>query len=358
MEVLNKHPLFTIVIPFYKGEKYIACAIESVLSQPYKHVEVLLINDGSPTGTGICEHIAKTDSRIKYFYKQNEGIGSTRNFGIEHASGDWLAFLDQDDIWVKNFLTDDVVQKIINAGDVVGFSYYACNNSLSRGTLVKVEEKTISGGGNAAQTCHNHHSSMVYKRALFVDSDIRYALTRHEDVIFLQKVLYVAKKVTYIDKVMFLYRNNYSSETHRMQRVETLYGPILNSWKELLNWHLVNHPDDIETIRTVKYMICVYAIEAVEMLYKTGISEETAEGIVDKHFCREFLDLYKDIVLEKARFDQIGFYYNHRKKFIIRQRALGKIDNYKNRLKNYVIFRTLNNKIKYRSVLPKGLYTN
>ena len=66
------------------------------------------------------------------------------------------------------------------------------------------------------------------------------------------------------------------------------------------------------------------AIEAVEMLFKTGISEETAEGIIDKYFCREFLDHYKDIVLEETRLVQIGFYYNHRKKFIRRQRVLGK----------------------------------
>lgn len=358
MEAKQKWPLISIIIPFYKGEKYIVQALESVLNQPYMNLEVLLINDGSPSGTAICESASTIDPRIQYFFKENEGIGATRNFGIEHANGEWMAFLDQDDVWVKNFLTDETVNLIVNAGDVVGFSYYACNHNFSRGNLVRMEGRTIPGSGEAAQSCKNHHSSMFYRKTVLSDQDIRYALTRHEDIIFLQKALYVAKHITYVDKVIFLYRDNELSETHRKQSVESFFVPVLNTWKGLLNWHLLKHPDDEGTIKTVKHMICVYAIEAVENLYKSGMNEAEAESFIDNYLCRDFLDNYKSLVLSENRLRQIGLYYDKRQEFILKQRKNRVRDKRNSLLKKYPLFRILNDYKKYREVLPKGLYIN
>lgn len=64
----------------------------------------------------------------------------------------------------------------------------------------------MCGGGKIAQEYCNHHSSMFYRRKFLIDDDIKYALTRHEEVIFLQKALYLANKIRFIDRVMFLYR--------------------------------------------------------------------------------------------------------------------------------------------------------
>ena len=153
---------------------------------------------------------------------------------------------------------------------------------------------------------------------------------------------------------MFLYRNNPLSETHRKQRPELLYGPLLESWRELLNWHCIKHPNDTETISVIKHMICVYAIEAVEMLYQTGRNEMEAEFIIDKYFCRDFLDNYRTILLSDNRVKQISFYYDNRQEFIIQQRKRGKVKIWKNRLKKWMLFRMINDK-KYRTVLPKGI---
>lgn len=174
------------MIPFYNGEKYIVQAVESVLNQPYKNLEILLINDGS-SGRKCCECLAEKDNRVRYFYKENEGIGATRNYGITKTKGQYIAFLDQDDIWVNNFLTDEIAKIILCGDDVIGFSFYNANNDFSRGSLIRMKEETIVGGGKIAQECCNHHSSMFYRRKFLIDEDIKYALTRHEDVIFYKK---------------------------------------------------------------------------------------------------------------------------------------------------------------------------
>ena len=138
----------SVVIPYYKGKKYIEQCILSVLNQPYPNIELILINDGSPDdGDTVCKALAEQDSRIRYFSKENEGIGATRNLGIRLATGDYIAFLDQDDIWCKNFLNENVVRKIADGGDIVGFSHYVTDQSFKKGKRLTVSEKTMMGGG-------------------------------------------------------------------------------------------------------------------------------------------------------------------------------------------------------------------
>lgn len=146
----NNKELISVVIPFYNGEKYIVQAVESVLNQPYKNLEILLINDGS-SGQKCCECLAEKDNRVRYFYKENEGIGATRNYGITKAKGKYIAFLDQDDVWVNNFLTDEIAKIILRGDDVIGFSFYNANNDFSRGNLIRMKEETIVGGANSSR---------------------------------------------------------------------------------------------------------------------------------------------------------------------------------------------------------------
>jgi glycosyltransferase involved in cell wall biosynthesis len=95
----NNPPLVSAVIPVYNGERFLAETIESVLTQTYPNIECIVVNDGSTDGTA---EVAKSfGDKIRYFEKQNGGVSSTRNFGIERASGDYVAFLDADDLWLS-----------------------------------------------------------------------------------------------------------------------------------------------------------------------------------------------------------------------------------------------------------------
>jgi glycosyltransferase involved in cell wall biosynthesis len=96
-------PFFSIIIPVFNKEQFIDKTLKSVLAQTYSDYEIILVNDGS---TDESETIIKTfsDPRIRYFYKKNEGVAVARNFGIDKAQGEYLCFLDADDIWYPNFL--------------------------------------------------------------------------------------------------------------------------------------------------------------------------------------------------------------------------------------------------------------
>lgn len=97
---------FSIVTPVYKVELYIKECIESVLNQDFTNYEFILIDDGSPDSCGmICDEYASRHSNIKVIHKNNEGVSSARNIGVENASGKYLLFLDSDDSFVEGILT-------------------------------------------------------------------------------------------------------------------------------------------------------------------------------------------------------------------------------------------------------------
>ena len=94
---------FSVVIPLYNKEKYIARSISSVLHQTYENFELLVIDDGS-TDESCRVATSIKDSRIRLLQKENGGESSARNFGIRHSSNEYIAFLDADDEWAPNFL--------------------------------------------------------------------------------------------------------------------------------------------------------------------------------------------------------------------------------------------------------------
>jgi glycosyltransferase involved in cell wall biosynthesis len=91
--------LVSIVIPTYNRREYIAAALDSALSQTYPNLEAIVVDDGSTDDTK-SEVARYTDPRVKYFFKKNEGVAVARNFALGRATGEFIAFLDSDDIWL------------------------------------------------------------------------------------------------------------------------------------------------------------------------------------------------------------------------------------------------------------------
>ena len=110
-------PFFSVVIPLYNKEKYVAQTLQTVLKQSFSDFEIVVINDGS---TDNSEQIVKSfsDSRIKYFSTENQGAAAARNLGIEKSQSPYIAFLDADDLWFENHLQElkNLIERFPNAG--------------------------------------------------------------------------------------------------------------------------------------------------------------------------------------------------------------------------------------------------
>lgn len=110
-----KYPQISIIVPVFNAEKFLDKCVTSILSQSFRNFELLLINDGSKDNSGIlCDQYALSDDRIKVFHKNNGGVSSARNLGIDKARGEWITFIDSDD-WLET----DFLKNLISYDDTL-----------------------------------------------------------------------------------------------------------------------------------------------------------------------------------------------------------------------------------------------
>jgi len=138
----------SVVVPVYNVEKYLSECIDSILKQTYRNFELLLIDDGSTDSSGvICERYKNSDFRIKVIHKENEGLGLTRNVGIDNANGEFVTFIDSDD-----FVTCDYLESLLtllndNHVDTSITSYYKYH-SINSQTRVNKTSGIVTIKGN------------------------------------------------------------------------------------------------------------------------------------------------------------------------------------------------------------------
>lgn len=131
-------PVISVIVPVYNTEKYLRRCIDSVLSQTYKDFELLLIDDGSTDSSGaICDEYAAKDARVRVFHKENGGVSSARNLGLDNAKGEWVTFVDSDD-WISNdafFCAVEYLDCDVILGSFTNYQYLnsdSCNICGSR----------------------------------------------------------------------------------------------------------------------------------------------------------------------------------------------------------------------------------
>ena len=118
-------PIIRIIIPVYKAEGHLHRCVDSILAQSFTDFELLLVDDGSPDGSGkICDEYAAKDSRVKVLHKQNGGVSSARQTGIENAAGEYTIHADPDD-WIEPTMLEELYNKATEEdADMVMCDYF------------------------------------------------------------------------------------------------------------------------------------------------------------------------------------------------------------------------------------------
>ena len=202
-------PVISVIVPVYKAEKYLRCCIDSILSQAFTNFELLLINDGSPDNSGaICEEYALKDKRIKVIHKQNGGVSTARNFGIDVATGNWITFVDADDHIGENFLTipldassDLLVQNYKTLGE------YNISFDFTKSSIEEVEIKEFINNNICAQFLRVPWAKF-FKRSVILDYGIRFTegVKIGEDTIFVLDYLCYTKSIQFLSSASYMYK--------------------------------------------------------------------------------------------------------------------------------------------------------
>lgn len=125
----ENNPLVSVIIPVYKVEQYLDRCVQSVLNQTYRDIEIILVDDGTPDRCGaLCDNYELNDARVVVLHKENGGLSSARNAGIEVAKGEYLSFVDSDD-WISLDMIEYMVSQVKkNDADIVSVAYVLTND--------------------------------------------------------------------------------------------------------------------------------------------------------------------------------------------------------------------------------------
>lgn len=146
-------PLVTVAIAAYNVEKYLRTGVKYIQNQTYSNLEIILVDDGSTDNTSaICDELANEDSRIRVFHKENGGLGSARNVGIDHAQGEFIYFFDVDDSLEKEFIYDSVQYAQKKAVDMIIYGYYARFSNSQEEELFDLQEKELHNNKELKKT--------------------------------------------------------------------------------------------------------------------------------------------------------------------------------------------------------------
>lgn len=215
----------SIIVPVYNAEKYVALTMDSILLQDYPNFEVVAINDGSKDNSAdILDTYQKKDSRIRVLNKSNTGVSETRNIGIRIASGEYVCFVDADDVILPTFLSD-MLQCAEKQTDLVvcGYSlmdkrgrtrsvdipYHKYNELLIQGNSVFASLMEVGLGISSCMKLIRRE--MILKNGIEFDSKA----TFDEDMFFSWKTVLATDSIAICPKELYVYRLTSSSSTMR-----------------------------------------------------------------------------------------------------------------------------------------------
>ena len=219
--------LISIIIPVYKVEKYLPECVESILNQTYKNFELILVDDGSPDNSGkMCDEFAEKDSRIKVIHKENGGVSSARNIGLDNASGEYITFIDSDDFVDKRYL--EVLYSTSKENDtdisICCFAKYThssfiifneifpkkINIDFKDSNFLKFFKRYFYLKNNIfGSACRTLFKKASIKNLRF-DENIKIS----EDLLFVVNTIYNSQSISFTNEILYFYRiTNISAST-------------------------------------------------------------------------------------------------------------------------------------------------
>lgn len=274
----------SVIVPVYNSEQYISQCLDSILSQTYRNIEIILVDDGSSDKSGaICDKYEKIDNRIRVFHKINGGASTARNLGLDMADGEYVMFVDSDDYIDEDMVT--ALYKAINSADVdiVG-SYFKYLNGRavakdSRNHYKKIE--LTSSDALRMLLLRKIDCSpclKLYRRSIIGNLRFPEGVT-NEDFVFLFRLYNNVRGISFVPVAYYYYRYNPNSVTH------TLSIHSFDIMKNVLMIEKEIHQDD---------SLSTKGISDEFFVYKNKIALDCCFLIISNNKLHEYKEIYKE----------------------------------------------------------------
>lgn len=240
-------PLVSIIIPVYNKEFYLRKVIDNIYEQDYKNWELILVDDGSTDNSKIIiDEYANKDKRITVYYQSNHGVSYTRNQGMKYAKGEWIWFIDADDIPDKTFLSKTFMSEISEKTDLIVAYYSKVFSDGKKVNIVLDEQQYIQSEELPDLFMKYQYDSgfwgylwnKLIRRSLVVDNDLEFeeSLTLAEDLNFMVSVYRKCRSLY----IMPEYAMDYTVDAQNSSALkETDYLKQLKIQRKIYNWIVI-----------------------------------------------------------------------------------------------------------------------
>lgn len=211
--------MISVIVPVYNVERYLEECLNSIQDQTYTDIEVILVNDGSTDGSqAICEHYCQIDKRFRLMNQSNQGQSVARNNGVTASKGEFIAFVDSDDIILANYL-ETLMQHMGEDVDIVESKFTVNKNEFLAKNFKEIEILFEGNSEEAVKVVSNHLLSVnpvtkLYRRAI-VEAVPYLEKLIFEDIYSGIGMLKYIRKIVKIDYVGYYYRQHATSTMHR-----------------------------------------------------------------------------------------------------------------------------------------------
>lgn len=300
---MKNSPLFSIVCPFYNGEKFLAEAIETVLKQTYTNWELILVDDGSIDNS---QNIAKSflSSKVRYYKNDNHGVLYSRYYGVEKSIGKYIVFLDCDDLLPKNAL--EIYQKNIEVyhPDIVFSDTSAFSDEGYKPRIYHNKSFKILDNDNKYAECYfdnrfgYYHNAACFKRNLFNKHKLPDLFKDHvytEDLIDTYFLISDANSIVLITDVLYLYRKHSQSKSKSNMKPIDFYQSFLSYnyiYEDIIKRKLISFPyANKQLVRDlsycgISYFVCNFKVDERDVFKKCAknISKSFVYNTFTKHY--------------------------------------------------------------------------
>lgn len=241
----------SIIIPVYNTEKYLSACVDSVLSQTYTNLDIILVNDGSTDGSSeICEGYKKVDSRIRVIQQKNSGVSVARNRALSVSKGEYIFFVDSDDLLYPKAV-ESLILHIDKSDLVIGNMSRITEDGSDAGIVTCVPEMYFSKDEMLRMLFEEEYGyqgytiSKLYKTQIIRENKLQFdeRVAYNEDRLFVVNYLLKSENIKMVSSNIYKYRQRSDSA---MGQIENLFNPKqlteLQAYEEMKQLVKESHP--------------------------------------------------------------------------------------------------------------------
>lgn len=292
----KNYGLVSIIVPIYNVENYLEKCLYSIQKQTYKNIEVIMINDGSPDNSReICLKFL-ADKRYRLVEKDNGGLASARNAGLEVAKGVYIACVDSDD-WIEDTMIEVLVNNLVASdSDMSVCSYNICNGeSVKRKRIGDIEEIVEIDQDKALEYTilpkrfYGFSWNRLYKTTIVGKQRYNEKILKGEDTPFSIEYILKCKKIVYQDIPLYNYRQDTVSISRSVFNVKKM--TVLDSYMWVIN-ELVKEKKDEKLIDMQKVQYANQLLSLIINIKKTDLDKFRAQHNAIKQEMKDYKSLY------------------------------------------------------------------